>query len=97
MAEATSFRGMDDTMIREITEDFCRIREGLAHQVFGVDEKVKELGIELDKMDVKFEELKQLMMGFQNQMSTVVNLESDATLKEDIKLKSTCMEEVNHS
>ncbi|XP_074380645.1 E3 ubiquitin-protein ligase SINAT5-like [Apium graveolens] len=96
MAEGTSFRGLNDPRITALPEDFCRSGEGLAHQVLEVDIKVKELGIKLDKMDVKFEELKHLIMGFQDQESIAVKLDSDATTKAKTGLRSTCMEEVHN-
>lgn len=88
MAEGTSFGGLEDTRITESTVD-------LTQQLLGVDKKVEELGIKLDKMDFKLEEVKQLIMGLQNQESTVVKLKSDETSEEDTGSKSTCMEEVN--
>ena len=94
MAEGISFRGMDDTRTTELTEIFREKEEGLRHQVLGIDKEVRELGMKLDKMDVKFEELKELIMSFRNQGSTVVKLETSAT-SEDTGLKSNCMEEVN--
>ncbi|KAL8127803.1 hypothetical protein AgCh_014654 [Apium graveolens] len=96
MAEGTSFRGLNDPRITALPEDFCRSGEGLAHQVLEVDIKVKELGIKLDKMDVKFEELKHLIIGFQHQESIAVNLESDANTKAETGLVSTGMEEVHN-
>lgn len=58
MAEGTSFRGLNDPRTTELTEDFCRSGEGLTIQVLGVKKEVKELGVKLNKMVVKSEELK---------------------------------------
>ncbi|KAK1392225.1 hypothetical protein POM88_011281 [Heracleum sosnowskyi] len=96
MGGGTMFGGLDDTRITEVTEDFHQSREGLTQQVQTVDKKVEELGTKIDNIDVKFEELKQLIMGFQNQGSSVVKLESDAALKEDTESRSTCMEECHN-
>lgn len=90
------FEGSHDARITELTEDFHKSREGLTQQVETVDKKVGELGTRIDKIDVKFEELKQLVIGFQNQGSSLVKLESDAAQKEDTESSSTGMEEVSH-
>lgn len=97
MGGETTFRGLDDKRVTELTEDFYKSREGLTQQVQTVERRVEDMGNKIDKMDVKFEELKQLIMGFQNQGSAVVKLESDAALKEDTESSSTCIEEVTHS
>lgn len=108
MAEGTRFReidarlGVHETKLTELQEAVGKTRTEVTQQFadmnLKMDQKMDGFVLRLDKMDHNFGELKQLLMGLQNnQSSGILNGNKDSTLSEETILGSNSTPEVTHN
>lgn len=87
MAEGTRFRTTEDklgahaTKLTGIRDELNQTKEGFTTQLMGVTSKVDDLTIRINKMDLHFEELKQLLLGLQSKptSSPIIHSTGDAS------------------